>query len=90
LSILNDVLFSIVSAKASGVYEAAVKEALSKLMASIGSYNANKSWVASSPLELAGSLGRGAPETGLGEGFFAAIAPSIFDCIRVAEDRDIL
>ena len=90
MSLLNDVLLSIVGAKAPGVYEAAVKVALPRLTASIGNYNANESWVASSALELAGSLARGAPETGLGEGFFAAIAPPVFDCMRVAEDRDVL
>ncbi|KAH9958982.1 ARM repeat-containing protein [Russula dissimulans] len=90
LSLLNDVLLAIVSSKAPGVYEAAVKQALPSLTAAIGSSNANECWVASSALELASSLARGAPETGLGEGFFAAIAPTLFDCLRVAEDRDVL
>ena len=90
LSLLNDILLSIVSSKTSGVYETAIKEALPRLTTSIGNYNANESWVASSALELTGSLARGAPETGLGKGFFAAIAPTVFDCLRVAEDRDIL
>jgi importin-9 len=67
-----------------------VKEALPRLTASMGTYNTNESWVASSALELIGSLARGAPETGLGEGFFAAIAPAVFVCMRVAEDRDVL
>lgn len=90
LSLLNDVLLSIASSNVSGVYEATVKEASPRLTTSIGHYNANESWVASSALELLGSLARGAPETGLGEGFFAAIAPTVFDCMRVAEDRDVL
>jgi hypothetical protein len=90
LSLLNDILLSVVDAKASGVYEAAVKEALPRLTTSIGNYNASESWVASSALELIGSLARGAPETGLGEGFFAATAPTVFVCMRVAEDRDVL
>lgn len=90
MSLLNDILLSIVGAKASGVYEAAVKEALPRLTASIGNYNTNESWVASSALELIGSLARGAPETGLGEGFFTVIAPTVFVCMRVAEDRDVL
>ena len=90
LSILNDVLHFIASAKVPGVYETAVKQALPRLTASIGTANANESWVASSALELIGSVARGAPETGLGEGFFAAIAPCVFDCLRIAEDRDVL
>ncbi|KAI0281277.1 ARM repeat-containing protein [Russula aff. rugulosa BPL654] len=90
MSLLNDILLSIASSKTSGVYEATVKQALPRLTASIGNYNANESWAASSALELTGSLTRAAPETGLGEGFFAAVAPTVFDCLRVAEDRDVL
>jgi hypothetical protein len=90
MSLLNDILLSIASSKTSGVYEATVKQALPRLTASIGNYNANESWAASSALELTGSLARAAPETGLGEGFFAAVAPTVFDCLRVAEDRDVL
>ena len=90
LSLLNDILLSIASSMTPGVYEATVKQALPRLTASIGSYNANESWAASSALELTGSLVRGAPETGLGEGFFAAVAPTVFECLRVAEDRDVL
>ena len=90
LSLLNDILLSIASSKTPGVYEATVKQALPRLTAAIGSYNANESWAASSALELTGSLARGASETGLGEGFFAAIAPTVFECLRVAEDRDVL
>ena len=90
LSLLNDILLSIVSSKVPGVYEATVEQALPRLTASIGNYNANESWAAASALDLLGSLARGAPETGLGEGFFAAIAPTIFECLGVAEDRDVL
>ena len=32
----------------------------------------------------------GAPEAGLGEGFFAAIVPCVFDCLKVVEDWDVL
>ena len=90
LSLLNDILLSIAGSKAPGVYEATVKEALPRVTTAIGNYNANESWAASSALDLIGSLARGAPDTGLGEGFFAAIAPTIFECLGVAEDRDVL
>jgi hypothetical protein len=90
LSILNDVLLSIASAKVPGVYETAVKQALPRLTASIGAANESEWWVASSALELLGSIARGAPEAGLGDGFFGAIAPCVFDCLKVAEDRDVL
>jgi hypothetical protein len=89
LSLLNDVLFSIVSAKASSVYEAAVTEALARLTVTIRNHNANELWVVSSALEPAGSLARGALEACLGEGFFAAVVPPVFDCMRVVEDRDV-
>ena len=32
----------------------------------------------------------GAPDAGLGEGFFAAIVPCVFDCLKVVEDWDVL
>ncbi|KAH9046970.1 ARM repeat-containing protein [Lactarius deliciosus] len=89
-NIKDPIFFSIASAKVPGVYETAVKQALPRLTASIGAANADESWVASSALDLIGSVARGAPETGLGEGFFAPIAPCVFDCLRVAEDRDVL
>ena len=72
------------------MYEVTVKQALPRLTASIGNANESEWWVASSALELLGSIARGAPEAGLGEGFFAAIAPCVFDCLKVAEDRDVL
>ncbi|KAI0253279.1 ARM repeat-containing protein [Lactifluus subvellereus] len=89
LSVLSDVLYAIVSAKAPAVYETVVKYALPRLTTSIEHANADESWVPSSALELIGTIGRGSPET-LGEGFFAAIAPSVFGCLKVAEDRDVL
>ena len=67
-----------------------MKQALPRLTASIGNANESEWWIASSALELLGSTARGAPEAGLGEGFFAAIAPCVFDCLKVAEDRDVL
>jgi importin-9 len=90
LSLLNDILLSIASSKTLGVYKATVKQALPRPTASIRNYNANQSWAVLSALELTGSLVRGAPETGLGEGFFAAIAPMVFKCLRVAKDRNVL
>jgi hypothetical protein len=65
----------IASAKVPGVYETAVKQALPRLTASIGAANTDESWVPSSALNLIGRVARGAPETSLWEGFFAAIAP---------------
>ena len=49
-----------------------------------------ESWITSTALELLDSVIDNAPESGLGEGFFATIAPSLFGCMEKAEDRDVL
>jgi importin-9 len=56
----------------------------------MGSTKPTESWVLASAIELVGSLVRGAPERGLGGGFFALLAPNLFGCLRDAEDRDVL
>ncbi|TFY79832.1 hypothetical protein EWM64_g4180 [Hericium alpestre] len=90
LSILTDIFSSIAGSSTPGVYETAVKQALPKLTLAIGNTNPEQSWIASSAIELASALVEGAPEGGLGEGFFATVAPSLFECLKVAEDRDVL
>ncbi|KAI0045675.1 ARM repeat-containing protein [Auriscalpium vulgare] len=90
LSILTDLFSAIASSSTPGVYQTAVEQSLSKLAPAIGNTNAAESWIASSALDLVSSLARGAPDSGLGEGFFAAIAPQLFACLKVAEDRDVL
>ena len=50
----------------------------------------DQSYIASSAIDLVGSLVRAAPESNLGDGFFALLAPSLFKCLGDAEDRDVL
>lgn len=56
----------------------------------INSATKEESWIASSAIDLVSSLVEGSPQTGLGEGFFALLAPNLFPCLAGAEDRDVL
>jgi importin-9 len=67
-----------------------VKQALPTLCNAMGSIKPSESWVIASAIELVSSLVRGAPERGLGGGFFAVLAPNLFNCLRDVEDRDVL
>jgi importin-9 len=90
LSILTDILESLASSPANGVYETVVKQALPPLSNAIANAKPEESWIAGSGIELVSSLIRGSPPSGLGEGFFALLAPNLFKCLTEAEDRDIL
>ena len=90
ISILTDVLESLASSPAPGVYQAVVQQALPPLCNAIASSATDNSWISSAGIELVTSLVEGAPESGLGEGFFAMLAPSLFACLRTAEDRDAI
>lgn len=90
LSILTDVLESLASSPTSGVYETVVNQALPALSNVIASAKPEESWIAGSGIELVCSLVRGSPPSGLGEGFFALLAPNLFKCLGEAEDRDVL
>jgi len=86
----TDIFAALASSSAPNVYETVVKQALPTLCTSIGSANANESWITGSAIDLISSLVRGAPEGGLGDGFFALLAPNLFECLKQAEDRDVL
>ncbi|TDL19426.1 ARM repeat-containing protein [Rickenella mellea] len=90
ISILTDILSSLASSPGEGVYQIVVTQSLPPLCNAIVNANPNDSWITSSAVDLIGSLVRGAPEAGLGEGFFGTLAPSLFKCLREAEDRDVL
>ncbi|KAJ7597774.1 ARM repeat-containing protein [Mycena floridula] len=90
LSIFPDILASLTGSSQPGVYEAVVKAALPPLCNAIASATLEDSWVSSSAIDLVASLVKGAPQTGLGEGFFAMLAPSLFKCLGEARDRDVL
>jgi hypothetical protein len=88
ISILTDILTSLASSHL--VYETVVKQSLPPLSVAINSATKEESWIASSAIDLVSSLVEGSPQTGLGEGFFALLAPNLFSCLAGAEDRDVL
>ncbi len=90
ISILTDILTTLAGASASGIYEVVVKNALPPLSIAIANAKKEESWITSSAIDLVTSLVRGAPESGLGEGFFALLAPALFACLGEAEDRDVI
>lgn len=90
LSIFTDILASLAKSSAPCVYETVVKQALPTLCTSITTAKHEETWIAGSAIDLISSLIRGAPESGLGDGFFALLAPNLFNCLNNAEDRDVL
>ncbi|KAF5352862.1 hypothetical protein D9756_006082 [Leucocoprinus leucothites] len=90
ISILTDILTTLAGAKSPGVYETVVKVALPSLSNAIASSKQEESWITSTAIDLVTSLARGAPESGLGDGFFALVAPALFASLGEAEDRDVI
>lgn len=86
---LTDIFATLASSPTSGVYSTVVSQSLPKLSSAIRSSTKEESWVASSAIELVGSLVEGAQE-GLGDGFFGTVAEGLFNCLNTAEDRDVL
>ncbi|PBL00281.1 ARM repeat-containing protein [Armillaria gallica] len=89
LSIFPDILESLASASAPAIYEVVVKQALPSLCNSISSASIDESWITSSAIDLVNSLINGS-KNGLGDGFFALLAPHLFKCLGEADDRDVL
>ncbi|RPD64798.1 ARM repeat-containing protein [Lentinus tigrinus ALCF2SS1-6] len=90
ISIMTDVLESLAASPAPGVYPAVVQQALPPLSNAITTYATADSWITSGAIELVNSLVEGAPENGLGDGFFAMLAPSLFAALGTTEDRDAI
>ena len=91
ISLISGILETIAHFPSPGVYEALIKAALPSLCQALGSSGPDSSWIVSSGLDLLAGIIRGADnETGLGEGFFAAIASPLFKRLWEAEDRDVL
>lgn len=91
ISLISGILETIARSPSSGVYEALIKAALPALRQALESSGPDSSWISSSALDLLTGIIRGVDSgKGLGEGFFAAIAPPLFACLRGAEDRDVL
>ncbi|KAH9923163.1 armadillo-type protein [Epithele typhae] len=90
VSILTDVLGSLASSPAPGIYQTVVQQALPALCNAIASSATENSWISSAAIELITSLVEGASDGALGEGFFATLAPSLFGCLAATEDRDCI
>jgi len=76
---------------APGTYSALVGEAFPPLVAIIAnpSDGSGEAWLASSALELIVSVLEGGEKGNLGEGFVAALAPPLFECLTRTQDRDV-
>ncbi|KAH8835042.1 ARM repeat-containing protein [Flagelloscypha sp. PMI_526] len=90
ISVMVDLFENLSGARSSGVYEAVVSKALPVLTEAITNCQPSEYWVASTSVELVDSLAQGAPESGLGEGFFAMAAPALFKRVGETEDRDTI
>jgi len=90
ISILTEILIHLAGSQTSGVYQTVVQNALPPLTNAIASAKKDESWIASGAIDLVTSLVRGAPESGLGDGFIGLLAPTLFACLDIAEDRDVL
>ncbi|KAG6885829.1 hypothetical protein C0993_009221 [Termitomyces sp. T159_Od127] len=89
-SILADIFTNLAASSSPGVYETVVKQALPALTSAIASAKADESWIAESAIDFITSFVQGSPETGLGGGFFALVAPNVFKCLGETEDRVVL
>ncbi|KAH0591342.1 hypothetical protein H2248_001421 [Termitomyces sp. 'cryptogamus'] len=89
-SMLTDIFTNLAASHALGVHETVVRQALPPLTSAIASAKENEPWIPESAIEFITSFIEGSPGTGLGEGFFALVAPSLFKCLGEAEDRDVL
>ena len=90
LSILDDLLTDLTRSPNAGVYQTVVSQALPTLCNALAQAKADESWIASSAIDLISSLARGASHGSLGEGFFAALAPTLFECMRCTQDQETL
>jgi importin-9 len=89
-SVLSDVLRYLAGSKNPGVYEIVVQQALPTLANATASVSDDQSWIAETALELVAGIVAAAQPGNLGGGFFAALAPSLFDRLKATQDRDTL
>ncbi|KAF7307222.1 ARM repeat-containing protein [Mycena indigotica] len=90
LSNVDNILTSLASSEADGIYQIVVKQALPNLCQAMTAASLNESYITASAIDLVSSLVSGASEGALGDGFFAVLAPSLFKCLGEAEDRDVI
>ncbi|KAJ7724258.1 ARM repeat-containing protein [Mycena metata] len=89
LSNVDNILTSLTSSTAAGIYETVVKHALPNLCQAMAAAPLDESWITASAIDLVSSLVNGASDGALGDGFFAVLAPSLFKALNEAEDRDV-
>jgi hypothetical protein len=89
-SVLADVLRYLAASRNAGVYEVVVQQALPTLAGAARGAGDDQSWVGESAFELLSSIVAAAPAGRLGDGFFAALAPALFDRLNATDDRDTL
>ena len=87
ISILANVFESLASSPA---YQAVVQQALPALTNALTTATDVDSYVSSAAFELVAALVQGAPQTGLGDGVFALLAPALYASLRSTEDRDTI
>ena len=92
LSALTDLLSAMAASLAPGTYSTLVGEAFPPLVAIImdPAESSGQVWLASSALELIVSVLEGGEKGNLGEGFVAALAPPLFECLTRTQDRDVI
>nr|GAT57396.1 ARM repeat-containing protein [Mycena chlorophos] len=90
LSNVDNILTSLASSEAEGIYQTVVKQALPSLCRAMTDAPLNESYITASAIQLVSSLVAGAQEGALGDGFFAVLAPSLFKSLGEAEDRDVI
>lgn len=89
VSVIGDILSNVSGAPSPGVYQTVVANSLPRLCEAIAT--ANDKWhICEHAIDLVGGLVQGAPESGLGDGFIAQFAPSLFGSLTTAEDRDVI
>jgi importin-9 len=90
-SSLTDVISTVTSSQAPGAYQAIASQALPNVTQALiqAQSQPTEGWLASSAIEIITSVLRGAPDGAIGDGFFAMLAPSLFEILRVSEDREV-
>ncbi|OCH92992.1 ARM repeat-containing protein [Obba rivulosa] len=90
ISNLTVILEHLAGAEAPGIYENVIKLALPPLSNAILSSTEYDAWISGTAIEVVNGIVQGAPNTGLGAGFFDVIGPSLFEALRKVEDRDVI
>lgn len=90
VSALTDLLSAL--AAAPDMYNIVVADTFPPLVDILNqqSVDESQSWLVVSALELIVSVLEGGEKGKLGDGFVAALAPTLFDCLARTQDRDVM